>query len=111
MKTHAMVIADSTGTIHVWSPGAEKLFGYAASEAVGQSLDLIVPASYRERHWKGFHKAIASGTSKLDGAASDLPVTCKDGTVVSFPARFIFLRDGRDRAVGAMALFAPRDEE
>jgi hypothetical protein len=47
------------------------------------------------------------GTSRLHDAATELPVMCKDGGMKTFPARFIFLRDGRDVAVGAMALYAP----
>jgi PAS domain S-box-containing protein len=109
MESHAIVVADATGTIHLWSPGAETLFGYTAREAVGRSLDLIVPESSRARHWDRFHAAMRTGTSRLDGSATELPVLRKDGTVVAFPARFIFLRDGRDEAVGAMALFAPRE--
>lgn len=61
MQSHAIVISDREVRIHVWSPGAEKLFGYRASEALGQSLDLIVPPKFRERHWAAFHAARESG--------------------------------------------------
>jgi PAS domain S-box-containing protein len=97
------------GKIHVWSPGAEKLFGWSTGEALGRSLDLIVPESARERHWKAFHAAIAAGSSRLHDAASSLPVRCKDGSTKAFTARFLFLRDAKDRAVGAMALYAPAE--
>jgi PAS domain S-box-containing protein len=109
MQSHAIVISDRAGKIHVFSPGAERLFGYRASEALGQSLDLIVPPDFRERHWKAFHAAIEAGHSKLHDAATELPVLCKDGSTKTFPARFIFLRDGTDHAVGALALYAAPD--
>lgn len=111
MEHHAIVDADTTGTIHLWSPGAEELFGNTATEAVGQSLDLIVPEEFSEQHWAGFHGATRSGKSRLDGAAHPrLPVRCKDGTVRTLPGRFIFLRDPNDRAVGAMAIYMRSDE-
>jgi PAS domain S-box-containing protein len=106
MDTHAIVASDREGKIHLWSPGAEKLFGWSAAEAVGRSLDLL-PEPARARHWKAFHAAMAAGSSRLHDAATELPVRCKDGSAKTFPARFLFLRDGKDRAVGAMALYAP----
>ena len=109
MESHAIVVSDREGKIHLWSPGAEALFGWSAREAVGQSLDLIVPESAREKHWAAFHAAMRAGHSRLHDAASVLPVKCKDGSTKRFPARFLFLRDGRDQAVGAAALFAPAD--
>jgi hypothetical protein len=65
-----------------------------------------VPPDYRDRHWAGFRKAMATAECKSDGAATNLPVTCKDGTVRAFPARFVFLRDARGRPAGAMGVYA-----
>src|SRR6266536_642128 len=110
MESHAIVIADSTGIIRMWSPGAERLFGYDAVRAVGETLDLIVPEDYRERHWAGFHAAVKTGQSKLDRPAANIPVVCRDGTVLRFPARLFFLRDAREQVVGAMAIFAARND-
>lgn len=106
MEAHALVISDREGKIHVWSPGAERLFGHRASEAVGQSLDLIVPPKFRERHWAAFHAAMKSGQPKIHDVGTQLPVLCADGSTKTFPARFLFLRDGKDRAVGAMAIYS-----
>jgi PAS domain S-box-containing protein len=109
MHDHAIVIADTTGTIHVWSPGAERLFGWTAAEAVGQSLDLIVPEAQRARHWERFHEAMRTGESRISGAATELPGNTRQGAIVTLPARFLFLKDGRDRPVGAMAIFSEPD--
>jgi PAS domain-containing protein len=46
----AILAADRDGIIQVWNPGAERIFGYPAHEAVGQSLDLIIPECLRTRH-------------------------------------------------------------
>ena len=88
---HAIVLSDTEGLIRYWNDGAERFFGYSAAEAEGQSLDLIVPREYRERHWAGFCNVIRTGECKLGRAATNLPVMCNDGTVRVFPARFVFL--------------------
>jgi PAS domain S-box-containing protein len=102
----AIVLSDTDGRIRYWSAGAERLFGWTAAEAEGQSLDLIVPPDYRTRHWNGFRKAMATGQCKADGAATNLPVVCKDGSARPVPARFVFLRDARGGPAGAMAVYA-----
>jgi len=107
----AVVLADASGSIRYWSDGAERLLGHPAAAAVGRSLDLIVPAEYRERHWAAFHRAMASGQCRLDRAATHLPVRCHDGRVRVFPARFVFLADGHGRPVGALAVYSAPDGE
>lgn len=106
MAAHAIVMASPDGVIQHWDAGAEQLFGYSAEEALGESLDLIVPAEYRERHWTGFRKAVATGVCKLDRAATNLPIRCKDGTIQVFPGRFVFLQSARNEVVGVAALYS-----
>ena len=105
METHAVVIADASGVIRVWSAGAERLFGYDEASAVGQTLDLIVPEDYRERHWAGFRAAANSGTMKIDDPVANLPIVCKDGSIVRFPGRLLLLRDAQNEVIGAMGIF------
>jgi PAS domain S-box-containing protein len=112
MSGHAIVIAEPGGTIAHWSEGAEEFFGFAADVAIGQSLDLIVPEQYRDRHWEGFRRVMATGVCGLDRAATNIPVKCADGVVRVFPGRFIFLAGARDEVVGVMALYsAPAGSE
>lgn len=107
--TQAVVVADTTGAIVHWSKGAEELFGHAASDVLGRSVDLIVPDDFRALHWNGFHRAMETGVCKLDRAATHLPVKCADGTVQVFPARFIFLTDGHGRPAGAAGVYGRPD--
>ena len=72
----ALVATGREGMIVHWGPGAERMFGFSPGEAVGSSLDLIVPESLRARHWEGFHRAMAEGHSRY-GA----------GEVLAVPAR------------------------
>jgi PAS domain S-box-containing protein len=104
--THAVVMASPHGHIQHWDAGAEQLFGYSAVEALGQSLDLIVPAEFRERHWAGLRNAAATGVCKLDRAATNIPVRCKGGTIRAFPVRFVFLQGARNEVVGFAALYS-----
>lgn len=62
-----IVMADRDGTISLWNGGAETVFGCSADEAVGQSLDLIIPDRFRERHWSGFRKAYTAAPETVCG--------------------------------------------
>jgi len=106
---HAIVLVDTDGIIRAYSPGAERLFGHDAKAAIGRTLDLIVPPDYRERHWQGFRAAIRNGSPKYEDAAANIPVLCRDGTVVRFPGRLVFLRNAFGQAVGAMGIFRAND--
>jgi PAS domain S-box-containing protein len=107
MENHAMVAADRSGTIRIWSSGAEKLFGYPAVDAAGKKLDLIVPDEYRAQHWAGFTKAMETGAAGLDGQSTEIPVKCRSGDITVFPASFMLLRDSRRDVIGAMVIFSP----
>ncbi len=63
----AVIFADRSGTIRRWSRAAAALFGFAAVEALGQSLDLVIPVHLRAAHWRGFDAAMKDGALKLRG--------------------------------------------
>ena len=63
----AVVYADETGVIRRWNRAAAALFGYSAENAIGQSLDLIIPERFRAAHWRGFDAAVKTGATKLRG--------------------------------------------
>ena len=51
-QSDAIIATDHSGIIDFWNPGAERIFGFSADEAVGHSLDLIIPENLRDRHWE-----------------------------------------------------------
>jgi PAS domain S-box-containing protein len=106
----ALVFAEPSGVVRIWSSGAESLFGHSAVEAIGQTLDLIVPPEYRERHWAGFRAAMGAGDGKIDRASANIPVLHRDGTILRVAVRLLVVYDGRDRVAGAMAVFSADDE-
>ena len=104
----AIVQADAEGTIRLWSEGAETLLGHSAAQAIGKTLDLLVPQSYRAQHWSGFRSAIARGG--LNGNEPFiLPIVCADGKTKHFAGRLTMLLDAYGRAAGALAVFVPEN--
>jgi PAS domain S-box-containing protein len=99
----AIVFADREGTIRVWNESAAALFGYAPEEAIGRSLDLIIPEHLRRAHWEGFHQAIARGHTKLGRQALKTRAIPKNGQKLYVSLAFAVVKDREGNAVGAMA--------
>jgi len=105
MDSEAIVLADIDGVIRLWSGGAERMFGYPASEAVGRTLDLIIPAEYREAHWIGFRRALASGEASVEGRVVSFPARHATGTITERNGRLTLLRRPRADVVAAIMVF------
>ena len=69
----AIIVADVHGRIVLWNPAAERLFGFTEAEAVGRSLDLIIPEQFRERHWTGYRTVMATGQTRYDTQVLRVP--------------------------------------
>jgi PAS domain S-box-containing protein len=89
----AILISDREGIIRFWNGGAEQMFGHTSVEAVGQSLDLIIPENLRSRHWDGYWQVMASGETKYKTGLLSAPGIRKDGTRVSLEFSMELLRD------------------
>jgi len=101
----AIVAADRDGIIRFWNPGATRIFGHAESEAVGQSLDLIIPERLRQRHWDGYRKTMETGQSRYgEGELLSVPATRRDGATVSIEFTVVPLRDADGRMTGIVAV-------
>jgi PAS domain S-box-containing protein len=98
---------DQNGVVRSWDDRMAKLTGHVSKEVVGQSMELLIPKMYVERHWRGFRSAMARGATKHDQPALNVPLRHKDGSTVSHPAREIFLRDGFGASVGVLAIIHP----
>jgi RNA polymerase sigma-70 factor, ECF subfamily len=91
----AIVYADAEGLIRVWNRGATRVFGFEEAEAVGRSLDIIVPENLRERHWQGYRDTMRTGQSRYgDGQILSVPAVRKDGTRVSVEFTIVPFSDG-----------------
>lgn len=89
----AIVISDQKGVIRYWNSGAETMFGYTAAEAVGKSLDLIIPENLRGRHWEGYWRVMATGETKYKTGLLSSPGVRKDDTRISLEFSMVLLRD------------------
>ncbi len=98
----AVIVTDREGTIQVWNAAAGELFGYSADEAMGRSLDIIIPAHLREAHWAGFKKAVTNGRTKYGGQAIKTRATHKSGDKRYVTFAFSILRDQEDQVIGAV---------
>ena len=101
----AVVAADRSGIIRLWNPGAERIFGHRAGEAVGQSLDLIIPERLRTAHWDGWRRVVETGRSRYgDGDLLSVPAIRKDGERISVEFTIVPLKDETGGMVGMAAL-------
>ena len=100
----AVVFADREGTIRFWNRSAERVFGFAAAEALGQSLDLIVPERQRARHWEGYDRVMAGTASRYgEGVLLAVPAMRKDGRRISIEFTILPLHDASRTILGITA--------
>ncbi len=100
----AVILADAEGVIRLWNAGAERLFGHTAQEAIGQSLDLIVPERNREAHWAGYDRVMETGVSKYTTDLLNVPAFHKDGQRVSVEFTVALLKDAEGKMEGIAAI-------
>jgi PAS domain S-box-containing protein len=104
-RAEAIVVADRDGIIRFWNPGAERIFGHTAADAVGRSLDLIIPERLRQRHWAGYERTIQTGESRYGaGDLLSVPALRNDGATISIEFTIIPLKDDKGQMVGLAAI-------
>ncbi|WP_332671687.1 PAS domain S-box protein [Aromatoleum sp.] len=99
----ALIYADRDGVIREWNAGAEALFGFAKAEAVGQSVELIIPERLRAAHWAGFDRAIQSGATKFGRRALLTRSMNRAGETIYVEMTFAVVADG-GRVLGSVAI-------
>jgi PAS domain S-box-containing protein len=100
----AILFADRKGIIRLWNTGAETIFGYPAAEALGRSLDLIIPDRLRARHWEGYRRVITTGSTPYDRRLLAVPAIRKDGTQISLEFTVVIVHEppGEVRGIAAV---------
>ncbi|MBB3772339.1 PAS domain S-box-containing protein [Angulomicrobium tetraedrale] len=104
----AVVVSDAEGRITLWNAAATQMFGFDEDEALGQSLDLIIPERLRKRHWDGYDETMRSGVTKYGTQLLRVPAVHKDGRALSIAFTVALLTDEENAAHAIVAVI--RDE-
>src|SRR5690606_36075352 len=103
--TDAIISSDAEGIIRFGNPGAGRRFGFTEAEALGRSLDIIIPDRLRARHWEGYAKVIRTGQSRYaEGDVLAVPALRKDGSQISVEFTLMALRDASGGLTGLVAV-------
>lgn len=102
--SEAVIFADRQGVVRLWNRGAATMFGYSADEALGQSLDLIIPERFRARHWDGYRQVMRTGVTSYGERLLAVPAMRKDGQRISIEFSIALLKDERGEVAGAVAV-------
>jgi PAS domain S-box-containing protein len=104
-KSDAIVAAGANGLITFWNPGAERVFGHSSEQAIGQSLDIIIPERLRKRHWDGYYHVMNGGQSRYEsGDLLAVPAIKADGTRISIEFTIVALRHKTGHLTGLVAI-------
>ena len=100
----AVIVADPDGVIRLWNRGAEVIFGYSASEAIGSPLDMIVPQRLKASHAAGFREAVRAGHLKSHGEVMTTRANHKYGCRLYVDFSFGILKDAQGALIGVFAV-------
>lgn len=104
MSPHRALVTDREGVIRRWGSACVSVFGYSSEEAVGQTLDLVVPPALQKRHWRGFNRAVSSGQLKRPGKTLKVPAVHKNGKIISLQLDDATLTRDADGAVSGVTV-------
>ncbi len=99
----AIIFGDREGKILLWNSGAEEMFGWTATEAVGQSMDMIIPEKHRARHGEGYDRVMQTGITKYGRNLLAVPAQTKEGRRISVEFNISLLCSPEGEIIGAAA--------
>ena len=100
----AVIYGDAGGIMRLWNKGAEEIFGWTAEEAIGRSMDLVIPEKHRATHWEGYDRVMKTGVSKYGNTVLAVPALTKDGRRVSIEFSVVLLKSPNGGVVGIAAI-------
>ncbi len=103
-STEAVIFADRDGVIRIWNRGAEAIFGFSAAEALGSSLDLIIPERFRRAHWAGFNRAVERGHTQHGADVRTTRGTHKDGRKLYVDLSFCIISAADGAVLGSLGI-------
>lgn len=100
----ALIYADRSGTIRLWNDAAERIFGHPAEDAVGKTLDTIVPERFRAAHWTGYQRALEAGQTQYAGRVLTTRSIHRDNGRIYVDLSFGLVRDRGGQVIGVLAI-------
>ncbi len=100
----AILFTDREGILRLWNAGAERIFGWTAAEAIGQSMDLIIPERLRPRHWANWDRVMETGVTRYATETLAVPALRKDGAPLSIEFTIQLVRDDAGKILGPVAI-------
>jgi len=101
----AVIYASPSGVITRWNRASAALFGFSAEDALGQSLDLIIPEHLRAAHWRGFEAAVTTGAMKLEGRPTLTRALRKSGRKLYVEMTFAIVKgEAEGEVLGSVAM-------
>jgi PAS domain S-box-containing protein len=97
------VTVDRKGIIRQWGDAVTEVVGYSADDAVGGSLNVVIPPALRPVHWWGFDQAMKTG--RLNKELFKVPALCKDGRIIVAHATIDLIAGTDGEADGAVVTF------
>jgi PAS domain S-box-containing protein len=99
-----VIVCDAAGAVTFWNDAATRIFGFTASDALGQSLDLIIPERQRQRHWDGYHKTAATGETRYGNDLLRVPALHKEGKPLSIAFTVAMLYNAAGEVASVIAV-------
>lgn len=100
----AVIHADREGVIRLWNDGATRIFGHSAEEAVGASLDIIIPEKHRGPHWSGWDRVMATGETRYSTDSLSVPGVHADGSKLALEFSIAILQNTEGEIEGIAAI-------
>jgi PAS domain S-box-containing protein len=107
-SAEAIMVCNAQGLITLWNAASERMFGFTKADAMGQSLDIIIPQRQQARHWEGYHQTMASGITKYGASVLRVPAVHKDGHMLSIAFTVSLMHDTLGAVIAIVAVV--RDE-
>jgi PAS domain S-box-containing protein len=99
----AIIFGARDGVVRLWNAGAEAMFGWRAEEAIGKSMDIIIPEKHQPRHWEGYARVMQTGVTKYGKSVLAVPALTKDGRRISIEFNVALIKDADGQILGVAA--------
>lgn len=106
-----IIISDPKGNIIYWNAAATRIFGFTEADAMGESLDIIIPENQQKPHWDGYDVTMKSGETRYGTSILRVPAINKAGERISIAFSVALIKDDEDNVTGIAAIVRDETEQ